>query len=124
MHLVVSSKDIIVLFCHCVANSLLTQLAPSLFLPPAHLDALSQHLLHSLDLFCRLLHSLALFSCFVLLLRFILSFAFFCLVLLAVEEISQKCVIHRIPSRFTCTIQQKLDSLVLFVWKRLRRMNS
>ena len=62
MHLV-SSKDI-VLFCHCVANFLLTQLAPSLFLPPAHLDALSQPLLCSVTcfvlsfaLFCHLLHS-------------------------------------------------------------------
>ena len=127
----VSSKDI-VLFCHCVDNSLLTQLAPSLFLPPAHLDALSLHLLRSVacfvllldsfSCFILLLHSLASFSCFVLLLCslalfscFVLSFAFFYLVLLAVEEISQKSVIHRSPSRFTCTMQQELDSLVLLV---------
>ena len=43
--------------------------------------------------------------------------------LLAVEEISQKCVIHRSPSRVTCTMQQELHSLVLLVQKRLRTMN-
>jgi hypothetical protein len=37
------------------------------------------------------------------------------LVLLAVEEISQKCVIYRSPSRVTCTMHQELDLLVLLV---------
>ena len=141
MHLV-SSKDI-VLFCHWVDNSLLTQLAPSLFSTSASWCSLS-----ALALFCHLLHAVA--CCFVLLLCFLLlrslaSFSFFillaalfsCFVLLLCSIIcfllsgvacswgnhSEVCVIHRSPSRVTCTMQQELDSLLLLVWKRLRTIN-